>query len=1125
MSELSIRLFGRFEVRLDNVEAGPFESNKVRVLLAFLALEPAHPHSRGTLAGLLWPTLPERRARRNLSQALYNLRQALRMAESPTPCVLATPRHVGWNPASTCVPDVIAFLRKVEPPDAPASALEQALGLYGEGLLPDGLPCDSPAWEEWLAGRREALRRRAVDVCARLVEDHNGAERYDDAARFARWQCDLAPWMESAHQALILALDRDGRSDEALAHFEQCRRLLAEEIGVAPSEETLQLAERIRQGRRGRSQRAAPPPAGRSDLPFVPTPFVGREQEQQALVERLRSTECRLLTLLGPGGVGKTRLALEVARRLAPEFEGGVVFVPLETLESGAELPGAILRRLLGGGTGRRPPMEQLKAGLGERSILLILDNFEHLAAEAPLVGELVQACPPLKVLVTSRGRLHLPAEWAWPLAGLEVPPAGTPPAELAAYSSVKLWVQRAAQAVGGWKLTPADAPAVREICAAVEGMPLAIELAAAWVRALPCEEIARELRGGGTLLTAPIPDRPDGGTLATVFDRSWRLLEPEARRVLAALSIFRDGFRRAAANEVAQTELGTLLALADHSLLRLSPDGRYSLHPLVREDAALRLEARGNRGVVAERHSRYYAAWIGAQARVAGRPTAALLDQIGREAANIRAAWLQAAAHRRGETVLSGLAIVARYYAQRGPFEAGERLFSRLAAAALTGPAPDPRLHGRALALQARFAAYQSRYDEAIALAARSEAVAHRLQDEGLQAAARLERGAALLGQGAFDEAASTLAGVVGAAEHDTAGLALQFLGTISSIQGEYERARDRYEQALIRFRAAGDRVGESRVLNNLGIAAKNQGAYPAARAYYERGLVYFRELDDQQGISRVLNNLGVVYRVLGDVSAAASAHREALDLKRRLGDRRGESHALTNLGNAMAALGDYEAARRYHEGALRLHRRLGQVRDEAVALSNLALLSHLAGDQEGARERARAALDLARTHGDRVTEAFALTHLGHAYLALARPGPAESAYRAAHEIRVTLGEPHLATEALAGLLRVDLARGQIGEAARRAAQILDALDRHDTSGVEEPLRLLLSCYEALHAAGDPRAPALIRQAHEQLQRRAGAIPDPSARRRFLQEVATHQAIVDHWRAAAPPADLDSLD
>ncbi|NLS76817.1 MAG: AAA family ATPase, partial [Chloroflexi bacterium] len=636
MARLRLALLGPFQAFLDEALVTDLASDKVRALLAYLAVESDRAHSRDALAALLWPDAPDAAARANLRNSLSNLRAAIADQAAEPPFLLIDRDSLQFNRASDHELDVASFWRASEGVSLPE--LEEALALYRGDLL-EGLGVrDSPAFEDWLILARERLRERLLRALGRAAALHEQAGDLELATERARRWAELAPLDEEAQRALMRLLARNGQRAAALAQYEACRQALRDELGVEPEEATAALAERIRRGELLAPRRP-------QNLPISLFPFVGRADELARLAACLRDPGCRLLTVVGPGGVGKTRLAAEAAQALSDAFEEGVCFAPLASVAAAEGLAPAIGQALglafyPGAGV---PPKEQLLGYLRERQLLLVLDSCEHLPESAALAAEILAAAPGVKVLATSRARLNVAGEQLLPLAGLPCEPVAS--TECPAGELFQAAAQRARP---GYAVSAADAPAVAAICQRVEGLPLAILLAASWMPVLEPGEIAAQLEpdsGRGIDFLAAdwqgVPERER--SMRATLDGSWELLSERERGILAGLAVFRGGFTAAAAEAVTGATLRDLARLVDHSLVLRRASGRYDLHDLLREYAAVKLAAAPDGGAGArERHADHYrratAGWETEITRL-GREKQALAEMEA-EWANVCQAW-----------------------------------------------------------------------------------------------------------------------------------------------------------------------------------------------------------------------------------------------------------------------------------------------------------------------------------------------------------------------------------------------------------------------------------------------------------------------------------------------------
>ncbi len=659
MAHLSLALLGPLQITLAGQSIRAAAYDKVWALLAYLALNAGRAHSRESLAALLWPEQAESAARTNLRQALSRLRQALGDPPAAQPFLLADRETLQFNPSSDCQLDVVQFQalcsacdthrhRRLETCLPCAQRHEQAVALYRGRFLDQFFLPDSAAFDEWAAPNREMLHQRALAALGHLASYYERRGAYEQARRYTERQLALDPWREEAYRQLMRLLVLTGQRSEALVQYERCRQVLAAELGVEPAPETTAFYERIWADPPEVALSAGYlnlPAANRHNLPLAPTAFVGRETELAALADRLADPACRLLTLVGPGGIGKTRLAVQAAAKQLDAFANGVVFVPLAPLGSADLLVPAIADALDFTLTGRDSPQTQLLDYLSSKEMLLILDNCEHLLAGAGLFADILRRAPDVTMLATSRERLNVPGEWLFDVQGLPVPDHWDTAAD---QTAVALFVQSVRRQLNNFAPTEAESAAVVRICRLVGGMPLAIELAAGWVRVLSCAEIAREIEHSLGILAGKQPGLPlRHQSLQAVYEHSWNLLTVEERGAFMRLSVFRGGFQREAVEQVAGADLRLLAALIDKSLVGAGPTGRYQLHELARQFAWEKLDQAGAVIDTANRHLVYFVA-MGEQAapELIGPRQATWLDRLELEHDNLRAAlaWSQTA-------------------------------------------------------------------------------------------------------------------------------------------------------------------------------------------------------------------------------------------------------------------------------------------------------------------------------------------------------------------------------------------------------------------------------------------------------------------------------------------------
>ncbi|MCC7362382.1 MAG: hypothetical protein IT317_23075 [Anaerolineales bacterium] len=671
MSRLHLALLGPPEIMVDD-QPLKTDRRKAVALLAYLAVT-GRPQARAALATLLWPGYASDSAAAYLRRTLWELNQTLGKGRLD-----ADRDHVqlALDPADTL--DVTVFCTGLRAGAANIADLTAALDLYrGEFLAGFSVP-DTETFADWQTAQAEALRRDFAGGLQRLVDALTAAGDLPGALAQARRWLALDPLHEPAHRAAMRLLALSGDRAAALRHCEAATATLQAELRAAPEPETLALYEAIRRG----ELTGAPPtsaPAPRRvvvDLPALATPFIGRRAEVEHLLTLLRDPAHRLITLVGVGGAGKTRLSLQAAGEVCGYFPDGVYFAPLAAVPSAAGVLPALAKavRFLFYRE-QESHRQQLFDYLRDKRLLLLLDNFEHLLDAAPLAADLLAHAPHVKLLVTSRSRLNLPGEQLCHVSGMRLPtPAESdawpdPTREAQAYSAVQLFLDRARRVRPDFTLSRANLDAVLAIGRLTQGMPLALELAATWMGLLPPAEIAAELARSLDFLEtdqAGVPDRQR--SLRAVFESSYQLLNDEERAAFEQLCVFSSSFAREAAQHVADASLRTLLGLANKSWLQQTEDGRFQLHDLMRQLGAERLRATPGAWQAAHaRHAAYFLGFAEAQLqRLRGPGQVEAVQALELEFdTNLRATWEWLAAAERWADLTGPLADALHEYGE----------------------------------------------------------------------------------------------------------------------------------------------------------------------------------------------------------------------------------------------------------------------------------------------------------------------------------------------------------------------------------------------------------------------------------------------------------------------------
>ena len=662
----------------------------------------------------------------------------------------------------------------------------------------------------------------------------------------------------------------------------------------------------------------APSPLRGGGMPAQPGVLVGRSAEVRWIRERLRSDDTRLLTLVGPAGTGKTRLAIEVAGEVADAFPDGVYFVDLSPLRDEALLASAIAQVLDVRAQSERPLVDVLKVYLAQRRILLLLDNFEQLLPAAPLLTDLLQASTALTLLVTSRSPLHLRWEQEFAVSPLAVPPLTPlpPPATLAGIGSVALFIQRTQRVDPTFRLDEINARAVAEICVRLDGLPLAIELAAARARVLPPQPLLNRLDRRLSLLEGGGPDQPARQrTLRGAIDWSYNLLSSDEQALFRRLGVFTGGFAFEAVPDVCDP--GTLLAfealagiesLVDKSLVRQERSGlggvtdvRFGMLETIREYALERLAISGEAAATRRRHAEYYLG--GAEvvfAQLKNTQLAAWLHSIAIENDNIRAALTWCQEHSEPELGLRAARLLALFWTVRGQITEGRARLNGLLG--VSGAAPG------VLRAQALYAL------GTMALSQSDLAGARHLFEEGLAIGRELHDPAALLGP-------------------------LSGIGAVAMQQGDNDLASEALEEVLAIQTQLQDGIGMGETLNSLANLAHMRGDLVATRALYERAIVVNREFGYRVDV--VMHNLGVLAEEQGDLEGARRHFEESVALKRVLGDSLGLALSLAKLGEVIGTQGDIRLAHQLLGESVSLQRELGDVQRMAFGLERFAIVA----------------------------------------------------------------------------------------------------------------------------------------------------------------------------------------
>ena len=917
-------------------------SRAAEALLIYLVCTP-RPVAREKLAELLWAERSPMQALTNLRTVLTALRRELGDYLIITRQTLAFDhRRDYWLDVATfeqgCA--ALGLARWARPEAVPIEQLQQVLDLYQGDFLEGFYLRDGQGFEEWTTLQRERLRLLAREGLRLLAAQQLNSGAYlEGSATAARWR-QLDPYSEEACRTQMWLFTRSGQPHLALRCYQEFSRQLDADLGVAPGANTASLYDRLR-------AITFPPPL---ELPVAASAFVGRENEVAALIGLILGSGSRLLTLAGPGGIGKTRLAIEATRTLAQRLPGrfldGVFFVPLAAVTSPESIPTQVSDALHLTLQGSDSPRKQVLSHLAQSESLLILDNFEHLLDDQGLalgfLVDLLRQAPAVQVLLTSRERLHLYEEVIFDVSGLAVPDVADELPDLS--GATLLFVESARRVKRGFMPATAELFCIVEVCRLVGGVPLAVELAASWLRHYDCAEIAERIRCSFDFLASDFRDIPERQrSLRSLFEYSWQLLSPQEQAALSQLSVFAGGFTPDAAAAVIGGP-SYVADLADKSLLQRQASGRFDIHPLLRTYAAEKL---GLDAPLLDRaaraHARFYLDYLCAQG---SGESPAQRAAIRLELANIRAGWKWAAQVGMFDGLERAAAILHSFFSVQSWFQEGIDLFARTIAALQAGARREAAagLRGELLGRKARMHIHIGELAEARSDLQQALADLSQIEDAARRGSVLDSLAITHYYAGDYDQASAlaqeSLRLAESAGDEERIDFALNFLGSCAKARGDYVAAHSHFQAAAERCLLRRDEIGAAMVFNNLGNLLQTTGDLQGAQRYYQQSSELFKAHDHVHGAATTLANAGRLACKQGLYDQARVLLMESLTLKRQIGDVRGEAVSLAGLGDVALAAGATVEARTHLMHALELAHRAGdlkQMLEIAVAFAEL--------------------------------------------------------------------------------------------------------------------------------------------------------------------------------------------
>ena len=1086
---LQISFFGGYRLSQRDVGVSFTSQRKVMALLAFLALEAAQVHSREILIGLLWPELPEADARNNLRVSLARLRKLLDEGPAKDSPLITSRRDVGFRLSQAVVLDVVGFESLLAQTEAHAHAarpgcavcrenLAAAVALYRGPLLRGFYLDDCPGFEEWLFVRRERLLLQVMGALEDLAQGLEKDGRYPEATAYTRRQLELDPLHDSAQYRLLRLLAYQDQHNLALQQYQVFRTALRHDLGIEPSVELMQLAQQI-QDRRLPAPQAAPAPASivyRHNLPENMTPFFSREAELAELAQRLAKPGYRLITLVGPGGIGKTRLALEAARNNLRRYADGAFFVPLEGVANASEIPAAIAGAMdVPFGSARSPRTEILHI-LRDRQILLVIDNLEHIIEEgAALLLDILQSAPEVVLLVTSRERLNVQTEDLFYLTGLPYPEQDDDPASTR-FAAIRLFADRAHRINKAFKLSPETVVAVAQICRLVEGLPLGIELAAVWVRELDVQQIAGSLADNFALLDTDLRDiSPRHRNLAVVFEHSWDLLTPDEQAVLPRLALFRGGFTMDAAINVANASTLTLTRLYSKSLIAVSGNRRYRMHELLRQFALRKLqEDQEATGRLQDQHSHYYLTLLAAEEQQFQGPEAARVSSALRlEIDNIRQAWRWALSRAEWNRLRQSAAGLAAFFSHTGLIVEGTQLLHMAVESAEIDTAARSDLLPFLLTKQLSLLEWTASLEEAQPLV------------ERIISLTRQNPALALLEAEAY----------------------LIWSYTVFEHTSDLRQAGVYLDRAFALVTDSDDPELQARLYNECGRHLMSNSQFDEAVAAFQTSLTLFKSLGHLPGQALTYDRLAGNYAEKYKLGPALEYGEKALRLYSQLDHRPRLGMVHFILAEIYTLLGVYDRAMKHARFSLQLSRQHASDKfGEARALARCALIEDRRGQTEEAEKSYRTVITALRKLKRNMELSLTLLDWGDFLLRAGRLAEAESSFDEALTLYQDM--EHLRITSQAKLALVYLAQGEARQALALVDEIWQAIAARRGRGLPFPIDTLFACFTIFQACGDARATESLNQAEEVLKRTVAEIEDQEIREAFLNKVPVNRLL-----------------